>query len=90
MKRGFRGKIAAVVLLLSTLLGALHHHGDLKMHSDCNICTLQTNMGAADICTAPGVVPLSFVYYPPAFKPLSVPRLKSTHRLSVRAPPYSC
>lgn len=90
MKRGLTGKIAAAVLLLSTLLGALHHHSDLKVHSDCNVCTLQANMGAADICTAPDTMPLSFSYYPPAFKPLSVPRLKSTQRLSVRAPPYIC
>jgi len=90
MNRGLTGKIVAAALLVSTLLGALHHHSDLKVHSDCNICTLQANMGAADICAASSAMPLSFAYYSPTFKPFSVPRFKCAHRLSVRAPPYIC
>ena len=30
------------------MLGAFHHHNDLKQHNDCKICTLQSSLSHAD------------------------------------------
>ena len=34
--------------MLATLLGAMHHHNDLKQYNDCQICTIQSNIVNAD------------------------------------------
>ncbi|QOP45933.1 hypothetical protein [Sulfurimonas paralvinellae] len=41
-------KYFAIVFLLATLLGGLHHHNDLKQHNDCQICTIQSSLSHAD------------------------------------------
>ncbi len=41
-------KYFAIVFVLATLLGSQHHHDDLKQHSDCQICTVQSSLSHAD------------------------------------------
>lgn len=47
MKR-FVSKYVGIVLLLATMMGAFHHHNDLKQHNDCQICTIQSTIFDAD------------------------------------------
>ncbi len=47
----------SIIFILSTMLGILHHHDDLKIHNDCQICTIQSNLLSAD--TPPDVNYLS-------------------------------
>ena len=44
-------KYFAVVFMLASLLGGMHHHNDLKQHSDCKICIVQSTMLDADTPT---------------------------------------
>ena len=37
-------KYFSVIFLLSIFLGSFHHHNDLKIHNDCPIYVLQTNI----------------------------------------------
>ena len=48
MIRRFFRKYLSIVFILATFLGVLHHHNDLKQHSDCKICTLQSSIAHAD------------------------------------------
>ena len=41
-------KYFAVVFVVATLLGSMHHHNDLKQHNDCQICTVQSSLSHAD------------------------------------------
>jgi len=41
-------KYFAIVFMLATLLGSMHHHNDLKQHNNCQICTLQSSLSHAD------------------------------------------
>ena len=41
-------KYLAVVFVLASLLGSMHHHNDLKQHNDCQICTIQSSLSHAD------------------------------------------
>ena len=45
--RFFR-KYLSIIFVLATMLGAVHHHNDLKQHSDCKICTVHSNFVHAD------------------------------------------
>jgi hypothetical protein len=38
----------SVILFLSTMLSAMHHHNDFKPHADCQICTIQHNISDGD------------------------------------------
>ncbi|MFA5454527.1 MAG: hypothetical protein WC272_04310 [Sulfurimonas sp.] len=49
MKLTIVNKLAVVWLLLATFMGVLHHHNDLKIHADCSICTIQSNLADADV-----------------------------------------
>ena len=44
----FLRKYLSIIFLVATLLGGMHHHNDLKQHSDCKICTIQSSMANAD------------------------------------------
>jgi len=48
-------KYFAVVFVVATLLGSMHHHNDLKQHNDCQICTIASSIADAD-------TPVDFVY----------------------------
>lgn len=44
----FIRKYFSIVFVVATLLTAMHHHNDLKPHSECKICTIQSNIVNAD------------------------------------------
>ena len=48
MKYRFIQKYIAIIFLLASFAGALHHHADLVQHSDCKICTVQSNLANGD------------------------------------------
>lgn len=74
--------------MLATLVGVLHHHNDLKQHSDCKICTVQSNISHAD-------TPVDVVYLTniDTFSESIVTKLTNLHSnlqknsLNARAPP---
>ena len=47
MKNRLR-KYLSIVFIFATILTAFHHHNDLKTHSDCQICIIQSNITDAD------------------------------------------
>ena len=42
------GKFFSIVFMLATFVSVFHHHNDLKVHNDCQICTVQSNISNAD------------------------------------------
>jgi len=48
IKRWLRTHVT-IVFVLATLLGVLHHHDDMEVHEDCQICTIQSNITDGDI-----------------------------------------
>lgn len=48
IKRWLR-KYFATVFVLATLMGVFHHHSDLSVHEDCQICTIQSDIANGDI-----------------------------------------
>ena len=57
MKKYLLRNILSIILLVSTLMGAMHHHNDLKSHSDCQICSISSSV--TDIDTPSDVVYLT-------------------------------
>jgi len=51
MKNRLLHRYISIIFLLASLLGALHHHNDLQKHSDCQICTIQSNIVDTDTPT---------------------------------------
>ena len=41
-------KYFSIVFLFAIFLSTTHHHNDLKLHNDCKICILQSNITNAD------------------------------------------
>lgn len=48
MKYTFLRKYFSIVLLLASFMGSFHHHHDALVHSDCQICTVASNIADAD------------------------------------------
>ena len=57
MKKYLLRNILSIIVLVSTLMGAMHHHNDLKSHSDCQICSISSSV--TDIDTPSDVVYLT-------------------------------
>ncbi len=58
MKKYLLRHILSITILVATLMGAMHHHNDLKSHSDCQICTISTSVTNID-------TPSDVVYFTP-------------------------
>jgi len=48
MKYKFLHKYFSIIFIIATLMGVFHHHNDLKIHNDCQICTIQSSIADAD------------------------------------------
>ena len=48
MKKYLLRNILSIIVLVSTLMGAMHHHNDLKSHSDCQICAISASVTNID------------------------------------------
>ena len=57
MKKYLLRNILSIIVLVATLMGVMHHHNDLKSHSDCQICTVSSSV--TDIDTPSDVVYLT-------------------------------
>ncbi len=42
-------KYFSIVFVVATLLSVLHHHDDIEVHNDCQICVVQSNIVNGDI-----------------------------------------
>ena len=71
------------------LLGGLHHHNDLKQHSDCTICTIQASMANADTPVERLYVTQLDIFHEAIIKQLlSFHTTECTNPLNARAPPH--
>jgi len=88
MIKRFVKRYFSIIFIVATLLGVLHHHNDLRVHNDCKICIIQSNIVDGDI-------PITITYLShldiksekilPKPKILHISFFKST--LNSRAPP---
>jgi len=89
MIRRFFRRYLSIVFVIATLMGAMHHHNDLKQHSDCQICTIQSSIAHAD-------TPVDVVYLTQLdiYKESILTQLETLHTkklqnsLHARAPPF--
>jgi len=44
----FIKKYFSVIFITATLISVFHQHGDLKLHTDCQICVLQSSVENVD------------------------------------------
>jgi len=83
-------KYISIVFLLSVFFTSFHHHNDLKKHSECPICIIQTNITNAD--TPPDIeylVDLDLKYGLILEKSISIHNYNYRTSLHQRAPPYN-
>ena len=82
-------KYFSVIFLISIFFTSLHHHNDLKTHTDCKICILQSN--TKNIDTPPQHTYLSdiVVVYTDIYVDKTTTYLKAIiNPLHTRAPPF--
>ena len=78
----------SILYLLATLLGVLHHHDDLKQHSDCKICLVKSTLSHADTPdTTPVLAPVDLLSapVPDTLSVAVIARIPAS--LQARAPP---
>ena len=88
MKKYLLRNILSIIVLVATLMGVMHHHNDLKSHTDCQICTISTSV--TDIDTPSDVVYLTPLTLQHAATLSQLPIFTSKHTDSLnnaRAPP---
>jgi len=49
----FFKKYLSAIVLFAALLGSMHHHNDLQVHSDCKICVIHAKLLNADTPSEP-------------------------------------
>jgi len=49
MKFKLLKKYFSIIFAFATIIGALHHHHDLKTHPECKICVMQSNIIDIDV-----------------------------------------
>ena len=81
-------KYFSFIFLISIFLTSLHHHNDLKTHTDCKICVLQSNTKNVD--TPPQHTYLSNIVV--VYNEIYVDKTTTYHKaiinpLHTRAPP---
>ena len=88
MRNRFIHKYISIIFLLASLMGALHHHNDLQKHSDCQICTIQSNI--VDIDTPTEILYLTKILLTADVTLTSIPQFVTLHienQQHSRAPP---
>lgn len=82
--------LLGILFIVATLLGAMHHHEDLKSHNDCQVCALQLDLLDGDIPSEPVYLQEISSYSSPIIvqqKILHVTLVPSN--TSARAPPFN-
>lgn len=41
----------SIIFIVATLMGSMHQHNDLKVHEDCQICTIVQNLSDGNTLT---------------------------------------
>jgi len=88
INRFFR-KYFSIIYVFAILMGVFHHHHDGKQHSDCQVCSIQSNLANAD--TPTDVVYLSqldIAFESIVVKFANLHSKKTKNFLNARAPPY--
>ena len=88
MFKYFTKKYIALIFVLATFMGVLHHHDDFKVHNDCQICTIQSSIADAD-------TPVEVLYFTQlniaSKSTVKIPKTRHsktlTNPLKARAPP---
>lgn len=44
MKKKFLVKYLSIIFILASMMGSLHHHNDMQVDNDCQICTISHNV----------------------------------------------
>jgi len=89
MIQRFVKKYLSIVFVIATLLSVLHHHNDLKQHSDCQICTVQSNITNADTPIQPLYITQLDLHQESVLGTYFTPYyIKTTSTLHPRAPPF--
>ncbi|BDY11889.1 hypothetical protein [Hydrogenimonas cancrithermarum] len=80
-------KFFSGILLVATLLGAFHHHHDLKTHHNCPICTFQSNISSGDLPETFDVAQIENLFVPITSSFETLKLSSKPTRLSARSPP---
>ena len=80
-------RLVAGLLLAATLLGAFHHHHDLKPHPECSVCVLVHHHSAADLPPLSFALPETGRWMDDFGAPLLRPAPLRPLRTLARAPP---
>jgi hypothetical protein len=48
MKMSFIQRYFSIVFIVATILVSFHHHDDLRVHNDCQVCTISSSIIDAD------------------------------------------
>jgi len=84
----FFKRYLSAIFLFGVLLGSMHHHEDLKLHSDCKICIVHSHITNADTPEEPVYITQLNIYteiIPDQLFSLQQNSISST--LQARAPP---
>jgi hypothetical protein len=89
MLQKFAKKYLAIIFLFASLMGSMHHHKDMQVHSDCKICVVHARIANADtpvdVCY---VTPLT-IYSESILTSLFTPhQQENISTLHARAPPF--
>jgi len=89
MKNKLIVRYISIIFIIASFVGLLHHHNDLKQHSDCQICTIQHNV--TDIDTPVEVIYIklfSTLCEAILSKPNTPIKVTCSLSFSARAPPF--
>ena len=79
----------SIIFLISIFLTITHHHTDLKVHNDCKICILQSNILNVDTFAKTNYLSYIVVISEAIlFTPIIIDNQKIKNQLHSRAPPF--
>ncbi len=88
MKNKLLSQYLTIVFVIATFMGSLHHHNDFKIHTDCQVCTLQHNVTDIDTPSDVNYVALFSIKSESTLLPLTDLQTQQTcTTFSARAPP---
>jgi len=88
MKYKFLHRYFSIIFIIATLMGVFHHHNDLKIHNDCQICTIQASIANADTpIQTPYFTQLDILHDNLIVKLISLDSKTIINPLHARAPP---
>jgi len=84
----FFRKYLSTIFLFATLMGSMHHHKDMQVHSDCKICVVHANIIHGNTSDTPFYLGDYQLYSEAIFTPLKSLHVNIyTTTFNSRAPP---